>query len=246
MRDPRIGREGAWQAGCVPESRLVMTSAGLVEITQVNGERPPVLFFPGGHCSARCDCGWSIYTQSGHGVISFSRPGYGATRVGALGSKEFAPLVREVCQRLNVGPVAAAVGVSFGGMQAVHVAADTAEVRRLILHSCAPSALPYPDSRTEAIGGPIVFSPVLQGIVWYLIRRMVHSERGLRRMMAQLSRLPIDEWWNQMSSADKAEARALFDGMRSGSGFVNDVVRLAAARTCAGRRHWCECPARRS
>ena len=161
------------------EVMVVETSAGPVEIALVPGTGSPVLFFPGGHCSARADCGWALYTRSGHGVVSFSRPGYGDTRVGAQTAEEFAPVVREVCEQLHLDAVAAAVGVSFGGMQAVHVAADPRlRVERLVLHSCAPSVLPYPDTRAETVAGPLVFSPALQGIVWRLIHRLVRSEAG--------------------------------------------------------------------
>jgi len=218
------------------ETHVVSTSAGPVEIVQVPGERPPALFFPGGHCSARCDCGWGLYAESGHAVVSFSRPGYGGTRVGPLSAAEFAPLVREVCEHLDVSVIAAAVGVSFGGMQAVHVAADQElGVRRLVLHSCAPSGLPYPDTRAEAIVGPVLFSPLLQGLVWRLVRRMVRSDWGLRHMMARLSKLPVEGWWEQLSAADRDEARALFESMRSDSGFVNDL-RQGRARGAAARR----------
>lgn len=206
------------------ETQLIPTSTGSVEVLLVPGERPPVLFFPGGHCSARCDCGWGLYTELGHAVVSFSRPGYGGTNVGALSTAEFAPLVREVCRQLDIRSTAAAVGVSFGGLQAVHVAGDRElGVPRLVLHSCAPSGLPYPDTRVEAIGGPVLFSPLLQGLVWRLMHRMVGSDSGLRLVMARLSKLPVEDWWEQLSDADRGEARALFQSMRSDSGFVNDL-----------------------
>lgn len=198
------------------------------------GERPPVLFFPGGHCSARSDCGWALYTELGHSLVTFSRPGYGGTRVGQLSAAGFVPLVREVCQQLGISVIAAAVGVSFGGLQAVHVAGDPQlGVSRLVLHSCAPSGLPYPDTRAEAAVGPVLFSPLLQGLVWRLVRRMVRSDSGLRMMMARLSRLPVEDWWDQLSSADKAELRVLFQSMRSDSGFVNDLSQGRADGTAA-------------
>jgi pimeloyl-ACP methyl ester carboxylesterase len=215
---------------------MVSTSAGMVEIVQVPGDRPPVLFFPGGHCSAHCDCGWGLYTESGHGVVSFSRPGYGGTRVGPLSAAGFAPLVREVCEQLEISVIAATVGVSFGGLQAVHVAADQdLGVPRLVLHSCAPSGLAYPDTSAEAIVGPVLFSPLLQGLVWRLVHRMVRSESGLRRMMARLSKLPVDEWWEELSAIDRAETRVLFQSMHSDSGFVNDL-RQGRARDASARR----------
>jgi pimeloyl-ACP methyl ester carboxylesterase len=206
------------------ERRVVSTARGPVEIVRVRGDRPPVLFFPGGHCTASSNVGWDLYTALGHEVIAFSRPGYGATRVGALSAAQFEPLVRDVCDRLGVAEIAVVVGVSFGGLQAVHVATDPQlAVQRLALHSCAPSGLPFPDRRVEALGGPIAFSPVLEGLVWSAVRRLVRSDSGLRRMMAQLSTLPADQWWGKLSAADKAASRALFQGMRSGHGFVNDL-----------------------
>lgn len=42
-------------------------------------------------------------------------------------------------------------------------------------------------------------------------------------MMSQLSALPVGQWWDQMSVADKEEARSLFRSMRSDSGFANDL-----------------------
>lgn len=138
-----------------------------------------------------CDCGWGLYTESGHAVVSFSRPGYGGTRVGPLSAADFAPLVREVCEQLDISVIAAAVGVSFGGLQAVHVAeVQELGVPRLVLHSCAPSGLPYPDTSAEAIIGPVLFSPPLQGLVWRFVRRMVRSDSGLRRIMAQAVQRP--------------------------------------------------------
>ena len=219
------------------ETQIVSTSAGPVEILQVRRERPPVLFFPGGHCSARCDCGWALYTDSGYGVVSFSRPGYGGTRVGPLGAAQFALLVREVCEQLEITATAAAVGVSFGGMQAVHVAMDgQLSVPRLVLHSCAPSSLPYPDTRTEMLIGPVLFSPLLGGHLWRIVRRLVGSDAGLRRMMARLSTLPASDWWEQLSPTDRSEARSLFQCMRSDSGFLIDLRQGRATQTAARRR----------
>lgn len=205
-------------------TRIVGTSGGPVEIVRLAGERPPVLFFPGGHCAAACDCGWSLYTDSGYGVVSFSRPGYGGTRVGALSPAAFAPLVREVCESLNIGEVAGSVGVSFGGMHAVHAALQPElAIERLVLHSCAPSRLDYPDTAAEAIGGRVVFSPPLETLVWRLLHRSVGSDGGLRRMMARLSTRPIDEWWGDLTDEDRNELRALFRSMRSDSGFAHDL-----------------------
>lgn len=182
-----------------------------------------------------CDCGWDLYSAAGHAVISFSRPGYGATRVGSISPNAFAAQVGEVRKQLDIPAIAAAVGVSFGGMQAVHVAAEKAlRVPRLILHSCAPSGLPYPDSRVEAIGGRILFSPPLQGLVWSLVRRLVRTDAGLRRVIARLSKLPVDDWWGDFDTTDRVALRELFRTMKSDSGFTNDLRQ--GLRSDAGAR----------
>ena len=104
---------------------------------------------------------------------------------------EFVPAVAEVCDGLGISEAAATVGISFGGLQAVHVAVDLGHLApRLVLHSCAPSTLPYPDTRLEAAAGPLGFSPWTQGLTWRAIRGMTSSERGLRLMMSTLSTLP--------------------------------------------------------
>ena len=205
-------------------SRVLDTSLGAVEVMHLPGTKPPVLFFPGGHCSASVDCGWGIYTSLGHGVLSFSRPGYGRTRVGALSAAEFVPAVAECCELLGIDDVAGVVGVSFGGLQAIQVAvAMPTRVPRLVLHSCAPSTLAYPDHRLEAALGPIVFGPGPQAVVWAVVRRLVGSDAGLRRMAGTLSRRPVAEWWHTWSEEDRAQAWALFRTMRSGAGFANDL-----------------------
>lgn len=210
---------------------MIPTRLGAVEVTYQPGDQPPVLFFPGGHCSAASDCGSSLYTSLGYGVLSFSRPGYGATKVGRLSAAEFVPSVAECCERLGIDQTAGAVGVSFGGMQALHAASSlSAVVPRLVLHSCAPSTQPYPDTRLASLMGPLVFSPALQGLTWSLVARMIASDAGLRRMIGALSTTSVGSWWHTWSDEDKRQARELFQTMRSGTGFVNDLQQARSDR----------------
>ena len=192
-----------------------------------------VLVFPGGHCSAGTPLGADLYTELGFRVLTFSRPGYGRTRVGPLMAAEFVPAVAEVCDELGISEAAATVGISFGGLQAVHAAVALGHLApRLVLHSCAPSTLPYPDTRLEAAAGPLGFSPWTQGLTWRAVRAMTSSDRGLRLMMSTLSTLPVDSWWPKWTPADRASARATFAAMGSGSGFVTDLRQGAADRAC--------------
>jgi pimeloyl-ACP methyl ester carboxylesterase len=203
----------------------------------VPGDRPPVLLFGGGHTTAATPIGEHIYTQLGHGVLCISRPGYGRTEVGPLTAAEFTTLVVEACRRLGVERGAAAVGVSFGGLQAIHTAVSAAALApKLILHSCAPSALPYPDTWFESIGAPLIFGSATEKTTWAAIRRIVSRDAGLKIMMKSLTRLPDDQWWPQMSETDRVAARAVFNAMGSGYGFLNDV-RQAHGRLSAYRAH---------
>ena len=201
------------------------TSLGPVEVALSGPSRGAVvLVFPGGHATAATPLGSDLYTDLGYRVLAFSRPGYGRTSVGPLMAAEFVPAVAEVCDELGITEAAATVGVSFGGLQAALVAVSLEHLApRLVLHSCAPSTLPYPDTRLEAAVGPLGFSPRTQRLTWRAIRAMTSSDRGLRLMMSTLSTVPVDSWWQTWTPADRASARATFAAMDSGSGFVTDV-----------------------
>ncbi len=178
----------------VVSKQIVVTSAGPVEVRYMTAEKPPVLLFPGGHTTAVTPIGEHIYSQLGHGVLCFSRPGYGRTDVGPLTAAEFTTLIVETCQRLGIERSAAAVGISFGGLQAIHTAIAAPELApKLILHSCAPSALPYPDTWLQRVAGPLAFGPATQKTTWAAIRRMVARDAGLKIMMKSLTRLPEDQ-----------------------------------------------------
>lgn len=219
------------------DTHVVVTSGGSVEVRYVPAEKPPVLLFPGGHTTAATPIGEHIYTQLGHGVLCFSRPGYGRTEVGPLTAAEFTTLIDETCQALEVAHPAAAVGISLGGLQAIHTAISTPELApKLILHSCAPSALPYPDTWLERVAGPLAFGSATQKWTWAFIRRAVARDAGLKIMMKSLSRAPEAQWWSKMSETDRESARALFNAMESGYGFINDV-RQAGSRLNGYRAH---------
>lgn len=219
------------------ETRVIDTRSGGVEVLVRHGSRPPVLFFAGGHCTAATDCGWELYTSLGYGIVAFSRPGYGRTDVGALSAAEFVPALEDCCRILGIDVVAAAVGVSFGGMQAIAAAVGLSGlVPRLALHSCAPSTHSYPDTAQERWGGPVVFSSRAQRLTWATVATVVKSERGLTAMMGALSTEPPDQWWGGWSEPDKQVARRLFQTMSSGSGFVLDL-RQARGDRAAFRRH---------
>ena len=159
---------------------VVDTGFGPVEVAHHPGDGAAILFFAGGHCDAATPAGADLYTELGYEVLSFSRPGYGSTDVGPLSAAEFVPAVGECCDTLGITNVAAVVGVSFGGLQALHVAASTDLAPRLVLHSCAPSTLPFPDTRRDRAAVPLAFGPVTGRATWAVIRSLVASDKGLR------------------------------------------------------------------
>ncbi|HET9565240.1 MAG TPA: hypothetical protein VFP27_12225, partial [Mycobacterium sp.] len=65
---------------------------------------------------------------------------------------------------------------------------------------------------------------------------MVARDAGLKIMMKLLTRLPEDQWWPRMSPTDRVAARAMFNAMESGYGFINDV-RQASGRLSRYRAH---------
>lgn len=215
------------------ETRVVPTRLGDVEVALSGSSRGAVvLVFPGGHATAATHLGTELYTDLGYRVLSFSRPGYGGTRVGSLMASEFVPAVADVCEYLGITGAAATVGISFGGLQAVHVSVRHAHLApRLILHSCAPSTLPFPDTALEAMGGPLGFSRWTQGLTWRAVRALTSSDRGLRLMMSSLSAVPVDSWWETWTPADRASARSTFATMDSGSGFATDLRQGARNRS---------------
>jgi pimeloyl-ACP methyl ester carboxylesterase len=191
-----------------------------------------VLLFPGGHCTAASRVGADLYTDLGYRVLTFSRPGYGRTTVGPLMAAEFVRAVAEVCEFLEICESVATVGVSFGGLQAVEVASALPRLApRLVLHSCAPSSLPYPDTTLETVAGPMVFGAHSQRLAWPAVRALTASDRGLRLMMSSLSTEKPASWWESWTPADRASARETFASMASGSGFVTDVRQGRAGRS---------------
>jgi len=174
----------------------VATPSGPVEVADHGGSGRPVLFFPGGHSSATTPTGAELYSELGLRPLVFSRPGYGATSVGDLSAAEFVLPVLDVLDSLSLSDIAAVVGLSFGGLQAAELAVSAPQhAPRLVLHSCAPSSLPFPDTALERLGTPVAFNAVTQHLTWAAVRRLVRTDKGLRTMMASLTTVPVEQWW---------------------------------------------------
>ena len=218
--------------------QLVRGPYGEVEVVAREWGSQWVLYFHGGHESAVTASAVRLYEVLGYSTLAISRPGYGATSVGPLGPMAFAKVVEDICATLGRGVFAAVVGVSFGGQQAIAYASQFPEkIGSLILHSAAPSSLPYPDQLLQRLLGPLVFHPAVESTIWALVSRLVASypEFGLRIMAAPLSTLPVKTWLGALSAADREQMRELFSQMRSGSGFNNDMRYATRAGTSVRR-----------
>jgi pimeloyl-ACP methyl ester carboxylesterase len=211
------------------EPRILATSGGRVEVLirdEPDQARAPVLYFHGGHESAVIAPASELYVELGYRVVKVSRPGYGHTDVGPLPPAAFAPLVDEARAALGIEVFTAVIGISFGGPQAIqYVGRYPARTKALILHSAGPSTLPYPDSATQRLLGPVMFHPSIERHVWRAINLLLRRAPGLglRLMMSSLSTQSASTWLPLLAEADRQAMRDVLMGMRSGRGFVTDL-----------------------
>jgi pimeloyl-ACP methyl ester carboxylesterase len=179
----------------------------------------------GGHMRASLPLGEEVFADAGYTVLAPSRPGYGRTPLTTGSSPEgFAGVAAELCDRLGIGSLAAVVGQSAGGPSAVTMAARCpALVERLILQS-AVGPLAWPDRRTR-LGGRVVFSPLTERLTWAPIHILVRRAptAGLGLLLRGLSVQPAGPALAAMAEPHRTTAAALFERMRSGSGFSADL-----------------------
>lgn len=184
--------------------------------------------------------GEEVFADASYTILAPSRPGYGRTPLATGTSLEgFAQVIAELCGRLGIGSLAAVVGQSAGGPSAVTMAARCpALVQRLILQS-AVGPLPWPGRRTR-LGGKVVFSPRTERLTWALMHALVRRApaAGLRLLLGGLSVQPTGPTLAAMTGPHRALAAALFERMRSGSGFSADLRNFSGTaayrRTAAG------------
>ncbi|MFD1541867.1 alpha/beta fold hydrolase [Nonomuraea guangzhouensis] len=197
---------------------------------RIHGDGPgTILIFHGGHVRAELALGEDVFTDAGFRVLIPSRPGYGRTPLTAGATvADFTDAIAALCRDLGVDQVAAVVGISAGGRTALTMAARHPDlVQRVILESSV-GFLPWPDRRTR-IGGRIVFHPRVEAVTWALVRRAIRFAPGpaLRLLTRDLSLLPVNQVLAQLSTADHATLTDLYASMRSGRGFVADMLPVA-------------------
>lgn len=196
-----------------------------------------VVVFHGGHMRAQLALGEDAFTNAGFRVLVPSRPGYGRTPLTPGTALEatadatvadFTDAVAHLCRDLGIDQAAAVVGISAGGRTALTMAARHPDlVQRVILQS-AVGFLPWPDRFTR-LGGRLLFHPRAEAVTWALVRAMIQlaPALGLRLLTRELSLLPAGQVLAQLHAADRATLIDLYASMRSGRGFVADMLPVA-------------------
>lgn len=196
-----------------------------LEVRLERRERDAVVMFHGGHMRAELSLGESTFADRGWTVLAPSRPGYGKTPLAAgPDPSAYVDRVAELCRRLGLLRVVAA-GTSAGGRTAMTMAARHPELVAAVVLESATSFLPWPDPMTRA-GGTVVFNRFTERVTWALFRgvQRIAGDAALKAMLGSLSVLPPSASFAGFSPPERARLRELFGAMRSGSGFVQDLV----------------------
>ncbi|MDF5757509.1 alpha/beta hydrolase [Spongiactinospora sp. TRM90649] len=205
---------------------VVRLPAGPVEYRLEGDGSRTVLVFHGGHMRAGLALGEEVYADAGFTVLAPSRPGYGRTPLTTgTSATGFADVVADLCRTLGIERLAAAVGISAGGRTALTMAARHPQlVERVILQS-AVGFLPWPDRMTR-LGGSVLFDPRVEAGTWTAMRALLRAAPSvaLRMLLRDLSVLPAGHVLTRLSAADRATLTGLFALMRSGGGFVADML----------------------
>jgi pimeloyl-ACP methyl ester carboxylesterase len=212
-------------AGPERPTTLARLEAGPVEYRLEQRADPTVVVLHGGHQRAGLALGEGVFADAGYTVLAPSRPGYGRTPVSTGTSVAgFADVTRALCAHLGIARVAAVVGTSGGGPTAVAMAARHPDLEQRLILQCGVGPLPWPDRRAR-LGARVMFAGGSEQVTWWAVRTLLRlaPETGLRLWLGQLSTLPARDVMAALRPEDRVTLRALFDQMRSGRGFRNDL-----------------------
>ncbi|MFI5808549.1 alpha/beta fold hydrolase [Streptomyces sp. NPDC051561] len=218
MKPLRIGTE-------LPVRRALL-SRGPVEYRLDRRGPRTVVILHGGHMRAGLALGEEVFAAEDCTVLVPSRPGYGGTPLTADGTPAgFADRVAELCGRLGIGQAEAVVGISAGGPTAVALAARHPRLASRLVLMSAVGPLPWPDARTR-LAARIGFHPAVEGAVWGIVGQLlrVAPGTGLRLLLRDLTTLPGRDVVAGLRLDEREKLLELFSRLRSGAGFVNDLV----------------------
>ncbi|GAA4240327.1 alpha/beta hydrolase [Actinomadura meridiana] len=204
-------------------------SCGPVEYRLERHGPRTVLILHGGHVRASLPLGEEVFVANGYSVLVPSRPGYGDTPLTTGTSPTvFSDVVAELCGKLGIPRLVAAVGQSAGGPTAVTLASRHPDlVERLILQS-AVGFLSWPDRRIR-LGGGLVFSAHAEKATWIAIHALVRRapRTALRLLLRDLTTRPVGPMIDNLTAEQRSLLLDLFATMRSGAGFATDLKNMA-------------------
>jgi pimeloyl-ACP methyl ester carboxylesterase len=184
-----------------------------------------VLVLHGGHVSAAVALGERDLLELGLRILAVSRPGYGRTPVSTAPTRTgFGDVVAQLCRLLEIGRLAAVVGMSHGGPSAVALAAGHPElVERLILES-AVASLPWP-GRATRVASHLALNSRTAPLTWRLTSVVARRAPGifLRMMLRAVSTGSGSRALADLSPADRVEVLELFRSMEASRGFLHDL-----------------------
>ncbi|MDA2808071.1 alpha/beta fold hydrolase [Nocardiopsis suaedae] len=207
-------------------------TAGRIEYRLHRVGPTAAVVFHGGHMRASLPQGEDAFADGGRSVLAVSRPGYGRTPVSTGTTPEgFADAAAELCRRLGLQRVDAAVGVSAGGLTAIAMAARHPRLVRSLVLESSVGPLPWPEPAVRRVGRA-VFAPGTEAATWAGVRGMMRANplAGLRAMMGGLSTEPPRQVVARLPHDRRRELAGLFSRMRSGAGFTLDLRAAAAPR----------------
>lgn len=204
---------------------IAHTKCGDVEY-RIEGEGTEVaLVLLGGHVSASSHLGEDYFMERGYQVLNVSRPGYGKTPLSTGTTPDgFADALSELLQQLGIKQVVV-VGISAGGRTAMRLAAKyPALVSKLVLQSSVSFA-PWPD-RLIKFGSHLAFNSLSEKYVWKVIRTLLkrNPKSAVTMMLSNMTTLDPAAVVSSYSEKQIQELVHLFAQMRSGHGFINDLV----------------------
>lgn len=197
-----------------------------IEYSITGEEGEPVLVMHGGHSNCNEEFGYDSLIKSGFMIITPSRAGYGRTskEIGESLSKACGYYV-ELLNHLGIEKVHV-LSVSAGGPSGLYFASHYPKrVKTLTLQSAVTKEWHTPKDKIYKLG-QILFRPFSEKMTWKLTSSMSNRfpKFMFKQMVPSFSKLSYKQIKDKMVDEDVEEVRKMNNRMRSGYGFLIDLL----------------------